>query len=117
MDPARTVLIHRNPFPHIRNLVREPVMTWDHLWIDCHLATLTPEGQPYGIIENGAIAAQDGRIAWVGPQADLPGPADSLAREVHGLDGFWVTPDWWIATPTWYSVVIGPRNSSNASRG
>ncbi len=62
---------------------------WDHLWTDARLATMIL-GHPYGAIERGAIAAKDGQITWVGPQADLP--ADAEAREVHPLEGAWVTP-------------------------
>ena len=62
---------------------------WDHLWTDARLATMAPGGAPYGAIERGAIAAKNGRIAWIGPQADLP---RGEAREVHPLEGAWVTP-------------------------
>jgi imidazolonepropionase len=49
-------------------------------------------GAPYGAIERGAVAAKDGRIAWVGYAADLPKPADALAREVRRCEGAWITP-------------------------
>jgi imidazolonepropionase len=62
---------------------------WDHLWTDARLATLAPGGTPYGAIEKGALAAKDGRIAWVGPEGELP---RGTAREVHPLDGAWITP-------------------------
>jgi imidazolonepropionase len=64
---------------------------WDTLWVDANLATMAP-GKPYGAIERGAVAAQDGRIAWVGFAADLPKPPDELAREVQRCDGAWITP-------------------------
>src|SRR5262245_61417594 len=35
------------------------------------LATMT-EGQPYGLIEDGAVIVEDGRIAWAGPRQDAP---------------------------------------------
>ena len=60
---------------------------WDHLWVNLHAATMAP-GAPYGAIPDAAIAVQDGRIAWVGPRADLPG----TARQVHDAGGAWVTP-------------------------
>lgn len=64
---------------------------WDSLWLDIGLATMAgPE--PYGRIEDGAIAVKDGRIAWVGAREDLPGRADSLAGIVHEADGGWITP-------------------------
>lgn len=65
---------------------------WDTLWTDCHLATMREGGAPYGAIERGAIATQDGRIAWVGYAADLPVDKETLAREVRRCDGAWITP-------------------------
>jgi imidazolonepropionase len=64
---------------------------WDTLWLDAHLATMT-EGAPYGAMADGAVAVKDGRIAWIGTQADLPGAPETLAREVRRCDGAWITP-------------------------
>jgi imidazolonepropionase len=47
---------------------------------------------PYGIIQDGALAVKDGRIAWIGPAADLPAGAEERAGAVHRLGGVWVTP-------------------------
>jgi imidazolonepropionase len=69
---------------------------WDDLWLNGRLATMATKGAAsgaaYGAIEDGALAAQDGKIAWVGPARELPGPPESLARERHDLEGRWVTP-------------------------
>jgi len=65
---------------------------WDRLWVGGHLATLDPELGGYGEIRNGALASRRGRITWVGPESELPGPASDLAREVVELGGCWVTP-------------------------
>lgn len=65
---------------------------WDTLWLDANLATMTPGAKPYGAIERGALAAKDGRIAWVGFAADLPGRPEALAHAVRACDGAWVTP-------------------------
>jgi imidazolonepropionase len=46
-------------------------------------------GNPLGIVENGAIGIQDGRIVRVGPRTELAG---NRAREVLPLGGAWVTP-------------------------
>lgn len=62
---------------------------WDSLWINLRLATMVPGAVAYGAIEDGAIAIRDGRIAWVGPRADLPTGA---ARETHDGGGRWATP-------------------------
>src|SRR4051812_31599197 len=64
---------------------------WDALWIGVRLATM--EGKvPFGLIEDGAIAAEKGRIAWVGPRVALPGEAKALARIVHDGGGLLMTP-------------------------
>ena len=65
---------------------------WDSLWTNGRLATMRANGVPYGAIENAAIAVKDGRIAWLGPMADVPGDQRAVAREVHNLVGRWVTP-------------------------
>ncbi|MFM2045626.1 MAG: imidazolonepropionase [Pseudomonadota bacterium] len=66
---------------------------FDTLWTGGHLATMVPGGgDPYGTIADGALAAKDGRIAWVGRAADLPGRPGDLAVRVVDLDGAWVLP-------------------------
>ena len=65
---------------------------WDTLLIQGHVATMTPGGAPYGAIRDAAVGIADGRIAWIGPQADLPAAPETLARTVESLDGRWITP-------------------------
>ncbi len=65
---------------------------WDRLWINAHLATMAAGGSAYGAIPEGAIACQDGKIVWVGPQAELPGSPETLGGEVIDLAGRWITP-------------------------
>ena len=56
---------------------------------DATLATM--EGPaPYGLVQKGAVAVEEGRIAWAGPMAELPGPLESWPAE--SLDGRLVTP-------------------------
>lgn len=63
---------------------------WDRLLVDCRVATMeAAPGNPLGIIENGAIAIEGGRILRVGPRTELAG---HRAREVLPLGGAWVTP-------------------------
>ncbi len=62
---------------------------FDLLLTDCRLATMAQGGGPWGAIEDGAILIRDGRLAWVGPRADLP--AHDAAR-TERLGGRWVTP-------------------------
>jgi imidazolonepropionase len=64
---------------------------WDTLWVDANLATMA-SGTRYGAIERGAVAAKDGRIAWVGYAADLPKPPDELAHTVRRCNNAWITP-------------------------
>jgi imidazolonepropionase len=63
---------------------------WDRLLTDCRVATMvSAPGNPLGIIENGAIGIQEGRIVRVGTRTELAG---HRAQEVTPLDGAWVTP-------------------------
>jgi imidazolonepropionase len=64
-------------------------MLVDRVWTGARLATLDAGRPGLGTIDNGAIAASDGRIAWVGPAAEMPA-FDS--RERIDLGGRWVTP-------------------------
>jgi imidazolonepropionase len=64
-------------------------MQVDRLWTNARIATLAPERSGLGIIEDGALAARDGRIVWVGPRAEQPA---FEPREHIDLDGRWVTP-------------------------
>ncbi len=65
---------------------------YDTLWIDANLATMREGGAAYGAIEMGAVAAKDGKIAWVGYAADLPQDREKLARDVRSCAGAWITP-------------------------
>ena len=53
------------------------------------LATMTGDTR-YGLIENGALALRDGRIAWVGPMGGVP--AEYHGDETTDLGGRVVTP-------------------------
>jgi imidazolonepropionase len=64
---------------------------WDSIWIDIELATMQTQA-PYGAIPDGALGIKDGRIAWVGARAELPGAPDRLAETVIEGGGRWMTP-------------------------
>jgi len=66
--------------------------SWDHLWVNLHLATMGPSGGPYGAIMDGAVAVTGDRIVWVGKRADLPGGASRPAATVHDGRECWMTP-------------------------
>jgi imidazolonepropionase len=52
--------------------------------VNARLATLV---DGYGVIEDGAVAVRDGRIAWVGRRSSAP-----PAAAIHDCDGLWLTP-------------------------
>ena len=63
---------------------------WDRLLVDCHVATMLPvRGDPLGVVTNGAVGIQDGKIVRVGKRTELAG---FRAQEVVALGGAWVTP-------------------------
>jgi imidazolonepropionase len=63
---------------------------WDRLITDCNIATMDPSiDAPFGAIEDGAIAIQDGRILRVGRRVELAG---NRARSVEPMGGAWITP-------------------------
>jgi imidazolonepropionase len=66
--------------------------SYDRLWVNARLATMRAGGAPYGVLEDGALAAADGAIAWLGPRTALPEPPERLAREVIDAGGRWITP-------------------------
>ncbi|MCI0753279.1 imidazolonepropionase [Teichococcus vastitatis] len=62
---------------------------FDRIWLNAKLATMDGEaGSPLGLVEDGAVAAKDGRIAWVGSRAALTGSA----TETTDCDGAWILP-------------------------
>jgi imidazolonepropionase len=63
----------------------------DTVWLNARLATLAPTQPGLGIIESGAIAAREGRIAFAGPQRELPTALRDRARVVD-CEGRWITP-------------------------
>lgn len=57
----------------------------DILFVNARLATLADGG--YGVVDDGALAVRDGRIAWLGPHVQAP-----RAERVHDCGGMWITP-------------------------
>ena len=64
----------------------------DSLWLGGHLATMTTDAAPYGVIRDAAIGVRDGCIAWIGPRVQLPPALERQAKQVHALQGAWITP-------------------------
>ncbi|TIW92139.1 MAG: imidazolonepropionase, partial [Mesorhizobium sp.] len=53
------------------------------LWRNARLATMAEGSAGLGIVENGAIAARDGRIVYAGPESELP---STLLRGAETVD-------------------------------
>ena len=64
-------------------------MRCDSIWRDARLATLEPTMPGIGIVEDGVVAARDGRIVYAGAVADAP-IFDGV--ETIGCGGRWITP-------------------------
>ena len=70
---------------------------WDSLWTNARIATMAPAGHdssgddPYGAIEDGAIAVAGGDIAWIGAAADLD-RAQAQGVPAHDAGGAWIAP-------------------------
>ncbi len=65
-------------------------MRCDRLWYNARLLTLADTSPGLGLVEDGIIAAKDGRILHAGPAAGAP--ATLVADERIDLDGRWVLP-------------------------
>lgn len=62
----------------------------DRLWTQARLATMSPSiPAPYGAVEDGVVAARDGRILYAGPRSEAPAFA---AAEIVDCGGRWITP-------------------------
>jgi imidazolonepropionase len=63
-------------------------MRFDRVWLNARLATLS--GVDLGLVEHGAVAAVQGRIAFAGRAQDLPSGWDAVER--IDCAGRWITP-------------------------
>jgi imidazolonepropionase len=80
-------------FEHIINkcdLIQEKLMTMRTLITDVAIAAMVPDQGPYGLIQDGAIAIDDGVIQWVGPRTECPPQFATLKHT--SFDGRLVTP-------------------------
>jgi imidazolonepropionase len=61
------------------------------LWRNARLATLAPNRSGLGTIQRGALAVEDGRIVYAGPEDDLPSRTRAIGEEMD-CEGRWITP-------------------------
>lgn len=61
------------------------------IWTNARLATLSEQAEGLGVVENGAIAARDGVIVFVGEERELPAAVTAEASIVD-CDNRWITP-------------------------
>ncbi|MBL0372472.1 imidazolonepropionase [Rhizobium sp. KVB221] len=61
------------------------------IWANGSVATLATGREGLGIIEDGAVAIEAGRILYAGPRSGLPVALRDNAEEID-LEGRWVTP-------------------------
>jgi imidazolonepropionase len=62
------------------------------VWTGARIATMADHAAvPYGLIEDGALAVEHGRIAWVGDRKDLPEALHGSSSE-HDARGALITP-------------------------
>lgn len=80
---------------------------YDTLWVNARLATMEPGLGEYGAIEDGALAARDGSIAWVGRREELTEAPERLAARVIDAGGRWITPG--LIDPHTHLVFAGER--------
>jgi len=73
------------------NSSRSTSLAGSGVWLNAHLATLDPAMDGLGIIEAGAVAVENGRIVFVGPETDLPA-AYRQSVPVTDCGGRWITP-------------------------
>lgn len=64
---------------------------WQTLWLNVNLATMTEAGAGYGEITCAALVISDGKISWLGKEADLPEYKNSNVDVIDG-QGKWLTP-------------------------
>jgi imidazolonepropionase len=79
-------------------------MRCDHLWANARLATMRPDSNGLGVVEDGIVAAQDGRIVYAGPRNAAP---QFIPAEAMDCAGRWITPG--LIDPHTHLVFAGDR--------
>ncbi len=77
--------------PINRNIIKHGLHSVTRLLIkNARLATMVTGVEPYGLIDDGALAIEDGAIAFCGPFAELP--TDIANWPGHDAEGALITP-------------------------
>jgi imidazolonepropionase len=63
----------------------------DRLWRNARLATLAETRPGLGVVERGAVAVRGGRIAFAGPEDEMPAALGAIAA-ARDCEGRWITP-------------------------
>lgn len=70
--------------------MRSPTSGGGTLWLNARVATLAPDSNGLGILDDAAMLERDGKIAWIGTRDQLPvRPSEA---DIVDLEGRWVTP-------------------------
>lgn len=66
---------------------------WDDVWINANLVTgeQTQDGHPLGLFYDAALAVKDGKIAWIGPMAELGQQPQLDGAQIHDAKSGWIT--------------------------
>jgi imidazolonepropionase len=64
---------------------------WDQVWIGANLATMAG-AEPYGGIQNAALAVKGERIAWLGAAEEGRRLAQAQGVPIRDVPGQWITP-------------------------
>lgn len=65
------------------------MVSWDLMLTNARIATMRDNDVAYGVIESAALGIAEGRIAWIGPESDLPAHVNCKKLS---LNGRWLTP-------------------------
>jgi imidazolonepropionase len=65
---------------------------WDRVWIGADIATMVAGGEPYGKLNDAALAVKGERIAWIGPAAEARRKAAAQDIPLEDCEGRWMTP-------------------------
>src|SRR5271165_6013526 len=65
---------------------------WDRVWSGANIATMVAGGEPYGKLNDAALAVAGEHIAWIGPSAEAARSAAAHGVPVEECRGRWLTP-------------------------